>query len=101
MAVFGVLVRMAEGGGSYVHELGILCFRWASYRGHINLWQEVKTKEPLWSVLQHGSKSTEGHVGHGLKAFQASFNAPNTPLAIILCSNVVFLTLSYENDSER
>lgn len=32
---------------------------------------------------------------YGLKAFQASFRAPKTPLAIILCSSVVFLTLSY------
>jgi len=48
----------------------------------------------VWTVLRHCSRSTEGH---GLKAFQASFSAPNTPIAIILYSNVVFLTLSYEN----
>lgn len=33
---------------------------------------------------------------YGLNAFQASFSVPKTPLAIILCSSVVFLTLSYE-----
>jgi hypothetical protein len=61
------------------------------------LWQEVKTKEPLGPSYNMAVVSTGGH---GLKAFQASFSAPNTPLAIILCSNVVFLTLSYEKDRE-
>ena len=59
--------------------------------------KKSKQKSP-WIVLQHGGGSTGGH---GLKAFQASFSAPNTPLAIILCSNVVFLTLSYEKDREH
>ena len=39
---------------------------------------------------------------YGLNAFQASFSAPKTPLATILCSTVVFLTLSCgENERRR
>lgn len=35
------------------------------------------------------------HAVHGLKAFHASFNAPKTALAIILCSTVVLLEFNW------
>lgn len=35
------------------------------------------------------------HTVHGLKTIHASFNAPKTALAIILCSTVVLFEFSY------
>jgi hypothetical protein len=79
MAVFGVLVRTAEGGGSCVHELGLLWFRsesWASYRGYncaTSYGKRSKQKSPYGPSYNMAVRLLGGHAGHGLKAFQASF----------------------------
>ena len=112
---------MAE-GGSYVHDSGLLLFLLCllDCKSFTIFWCRPHTPHGRW-LLSHAIpimreilhytqdgkrnyKSTKDcgptlrqpvYCIYGLNVFQASFSVPKTPLAIILCSTVVFLTLSY------